>query len=127
MATCKNLAIFVKLLGKQTNKQAQLYYKALACLSIAQVPSAFQSPSLLVVAIYSLYKKHNLYTSIRALNITALSKYLLLKQDLFEFCFQKNAAATILFIDIYIKIWIPGQETTLINASPTLFYNLEEN
>lgn len=87
----------------------------------------FKVLSLLVVAIYSLYKKHNLYTSIRALNITALSKYSLLKQDLFEFCFQKNAAATILFIDIYIQIWILGQEATLINRSPALFYNSEEN
>lgn len=72
------------------------------------MPSAFQSLSLLDVAIYSLEKKHNMYTSIRALNITALSKYSLLKQDLFEFCFQKNAAAIILFIDIYIKMWILG-------------------
>lgn len=60
--------------------------------------------SLLVVAIYSLYKKHNLYTSITALNITAPSKYSLFKQYLFEFCFQKNVVAITLFIDIYVKI-----------------------
>lgn len=105
MATLQEFGNICKA-GRQKKKktQTQLYYKALACLTIAQVPSALQSLSLLVVAIYSLYKKHNLYTSIRALNITALSKYLLLKQDLFEFCFQKNVAATILFIDIYVKI-----------------------
>lgn len=68
------------------------------------MPNAFQS--LLVAAIYSLYKKHNLYTSIRALNIIAPSKYSLSKQYLFEFCFQQNAVAIILFIEIYIKILV---------------------
>lgn len=61
----------------------------------------FKVSSLLVVAIYSLYKKHKLYTSIRALNITAQQACTFQTGPLWMLLSKE---CTLLFIDIYIKI-----------------------
>lgn len=95
----------MKLTEKKTNDSSD---KALACLShglsakcISKSQMHFKVPSLLVVAIYSLYKKHKLYTSIRALNITAQQAFAFQTGPLWT-PLSKECAP--LFTDIYIKI-----------------------